>query len=373
MVFRKRSMTGVGCSRSARRQGRRRRNIGLAGLCLMVMFAVGPFSVFARTHEKVPNRVTPLGTATKSSPSTDVPAAQLPPVTSTLTPVFAAPAPPPPPSVATTTTTPPLAPVSSSPRPLDYSPPETPPEDPPVVSDAIDDWYSRALARIQNAIADQALPDEGVKPLPDGYDWQLGPVIQSGNNAGGMRAATTWGVVFVDRGTTEDPARSNTRVQVRASKTWLLSKSTGRWVLVADGTQPGRAFREDFSGDVSWPMNVRGELEGVSGRLDFGTGRHAWHFWSPRGVLDPNDIAGMYGSFQARLILDNPVGPDDRSFWSQRLLVGAGIDYWADLNAAWPNNLGASIGRFKLAGNDWRYYTTTTLTPEQLQLNPPPE
>ncbi len=326
--------------------------------------------MFTRTHEKIPNDATPLGTATKSIPSTDVPVTPAPPVTPALTPVFAAPAP----SVAPTTTTLPLTQVSSSPGPLDDSPPaDAARSSTSRIRARLADWYSRALARIQNAIADQALPDEGVKPLPDGYDWQLGPVIQSGNDAGGMRAATTWGVVFVDRGTTEDPARSNTRVQVRATKTWLLSKSTGRWVLVADGTQPGGAFREDFSGDVSWPMNVRGELEGVSGRLDFGTGRHAWHFWSPRGVLDPNDIAGMYGSFQARLILDNPAGPDDRSFWSQRLLVGAGIDYWADLSAAWPNNLGASIGRFKLAGNDWRDYTTTTLTPEQLQLNPPPE
>ena len=173
--------------------------------------------------------------------------------------------------------------------------------------------------------------------------------------------------------TTLNPAASNTRVQVRAARTWVLSKSTGQWVLLAQGTQSGSAYREDFAGDASWPMNVRAEPEGVSGKLDFSAGRNAWHFWNARGALDPNDIAGMYGSLEARLILDNPAGPDDRAFWSQHLLVGSGIDYWADLTAGWPNNHGASIGRFKLAGPEWRMYSTTTLTPAQLQATPPPE
>lgn len=224
--------------------------------------------------------------------------------------------------------------------------------------------------------ADQSpVGHQGELPLPNGYDWDSGPVIQGGNDNRGMSAAVTWGVLFVDGAPASaglDPGVSNTRVRVRAMKTWLLSKRTGNWVLVTSGPQAGAAYREDFSGDVSKPVDARTEPDGVSGKLDFSAGRSAWHFWNPRGSIDPDDVAGMYGAFQARLILDDPNGPDDRGFWSKHLLMGAGIDFWQNLTAPWPNNIGASIGRFKRVNNNWRSFNTTTLSPEQLAANPPP-
>ncbi len=196
-----------------------------------------------------------------------------------------------------------------------------------------------------------------------------------GNDNAGMQSAVTWGVLFADglpQNQGLNPGTGNTRVQVRAVQCWLLSRSTGKWILVTSGAEKGDAYREDFGGNVSNPMSVRTESEGVSGKLDFSAGRNAWHFWAPRGTIPANDVAAVYGTFQARLILDNPNGPDDRAFWSQHLLAGSGVDYWASLSANWPNNRGASIGKFKFVTNEWAAFNTTTATPAQLSASPPP-
>lgn len=231
------------------------------------------------------------------------------------------------------------------------------------------------LNSVDLILSDQQRAHNGVLPLDPLVDWKRVPVIQAGNNAASMRAAVTWGVLFVDGRRTNAalrPETGNTRVQVRGIQTWLLSKATGSWHLVAYKEESGGAYPENFGHNSAGPINVRSEPEGISARLDFSAGRNAWHFWNPRGTLDPTDIAAMYGTFQARLILDDPNGPDDRSFWSSRLLAGAGIDYWQTLGSPWPTNRGASIGRFKFVTSQWRAFNTTTATAEQLRATPPP-
>lgn len=231
------------------------------------------------------------------------------------------------------------------------------------------------LNSVDLIVSDQQRAHNGVLPLHPLVDWKNVPVIQAGNNATSMGAAVTWGVLFADgrpANAALRPETGNTRVQVRGIQTWLLSKATGSWHLVADKEESGGAYPENFGHNNAGPINVRSEPEGISARLDFSSGRNAWHFWNPRGTLDQTDIAAMYGTFQARLILDDPNGPDDRGFWSSRLLAGAGLDYWKTLGSPWPTNRGASIGRFKFVTPQWRAFNTTTATAQQLRATPPP-
>jgi hemolysin activation/secretion protein len=90
--------------------------------------------------------------------------------------------------------------------------------------------------------------------------------------------------------------------------------------------------------------------------------------------LDPNDIKGIYTQVQARLILNNPAGFDDRS--SARYLVNDGADYWRSVSAPWAadwsNNDGVASGRFKFVKNDWQNFTMTTLLATEFSQNPPP-
>ena len=85
-------------------------------------------------------------------------------------------------------------------------------------------------------------------------------------------------------------------------------------------------------------------------------------------------MAGVVVVLQARLIVDDPSKPDDRS--SARYLCGAGADYYPALSGSWPGdasfNPGVAIGKLKFVKLQWRSFSMTTLSEVQLQQNPPP-
>ena len=88
--------------------------------------------------------------------------------------------------------------------------------------------------------------------------------------------------------------------------------------------------------------------------------------------LTPN-IAGVYATVQARLIVDNRHLPDDRA--TARYLFNMGGDYWLNLTAGWDNlrtNRGIAIGRFKYVTGEWQAFNMTTLTEDEIRRNPPP-
>jgi hypothetical protein len=77
--------------------------------------------------------------------------------------------------------------------------------------------------------------------------------------------------------------------------------------------------------------------------------------------------------FQARLILSNPSGTDDRS--SAQYVANAGADYWKSYTQAFDNfasSGGAGGGGFKKLTNSWQNFTGTTCSPDYLTNNPPP-
>jgi hypothetical protein len=206
--------------------------------------------------------------------------------------------------------------------------------------------------------------------VPTSYDWGSGPRIGMGNNTRGFGAATAWGQVYAEQG----GARStNTRVALRDIGLAVLSKSTGRWTVLQDTVTPdGGYFAADFVGNRTAPGSVRRESDGSVSVMP-GSGFN-FHFWAANRVnINPNDIGGVVGWFQARLVVDNPARPDDRG--RARFLPSAGVDWWASTNAAWSNlttNGDAAIGRAKWATNDWQLFTTHTLSAQAITANPPP-
>ncbi len=224
---------------------------------------------------------------------------------------------------------------------------------------------------VETIIYDMSLPHDGSPHgIPSTYDWALGPRIGMGNNPGNFGAIIAWGQVYEDAN--GNPA-ANTRVQIRDIKAYMLSKRDNKWHLIQSSRKvEGAAFREDFADDINKSPDLRQEEDGGIS-VTAGEG-YNFHFWNPaRTAIDTTDIAGIFTTVRARLILNNPSQPDDRS--NARYLLNMGGDYWLDLMAEWDywkTNGDIGIGRFKYVTTGWQSFNMISLTEEDIRRNPPP-
>jgi hypothetical protein len=229
-----------------------------------------------------------------------------------------------------------------------------------------------AVNSIQEILDDMALCHEALPHgVPESYGWQKCPRVGMGNDPGSFAALMPWGQVYVSEKGNDAP---NTRVELRHLETFYLSRKDGLWHLWSgDYTVEGASYVEDFVDDISIPADVRQEDSGtVSIRCEEG---YNYHFWSPSGrtSLDSTDIAGVFSTCQARLILHDPDLPDDRQRSTYMLSVGA--DYWKALDSEWDQwrtNGDIGIGRFRFISKEWEAFNMHTLTEEALRANPPP-
>jgi hypothetical protein len=206
--------------------------------------------------------------------------------------------------------------------------------------------------------------------VPTSYNWGNGPVIALGNNFAPQAALEWWGGLFT--GPSGNPA-TNTLVNVRSVSLYVLSKSTGIWhgysfpySQISSGT-----YSADFASDYGTSVPMRQETDGS---FSFSvTAGQVSHFFAPypRISVNPNDIGGIVALMEARLILKNANGTDDRSVASY--LLGSGADpYPSTTGAGIENNQSVGNGKLKYVGENWRSFAMSTLTESQLASNPPP-
>ena len=204
-------------------------------------------------------------------------------------------------------------------------------------------------------------PHEGAPHgVPTSFSWAQGPSLRSVGPPAGMSAITSWGQIYAD---SSDSRPANVRVELRNMETYVWSNSRNEWTRVqADAHVDGAHYLEDFAGNSSMPANLRAEADGgVSTTMDSG---YNFHFWpaGERGTLtEPSDVGAVYTTMQARLILDDPNGPDNRS--QARYLANAGADWWRTTTASFGdgnNNPGVGQSRFTYLTSDWtaiNFYT----------------
>ena len=221
-------------------------------------------------------------------------------------------------------------------------------------------------------ISDIEEPHEG-RPsgVPESTGWAIRPRAGMGNDPGDFRAFIAWGQVYNDA---EGNPAENVRVEMRGMKAYVFSLEKQAWLLLQEAERvEGAAYVEDFVDDVNKPADVRYNEEGhVAVKLEDG---YNYHFWpaSGRVLIDPDNIGGIFTTIQARLVVDEPSGPDDRD--QARLLLSMGADYWLSLDAEWDQwttNGDVGIGRFKYVESEWRAFNMTSASPELLRENPPP-
>jgi hypothetical protein len=228
-------------------------------------------------------------------------------------------------------------------------------------------------AGVAKIVSDMHDPNEGhPHGVPTSYSFYRGPELDAPLPGPGMTAATAWGVIYEAAG---GSTATNTRVEVRNIRLYLWSKSRGRWVRYQASTSPtGEDYAEPQGSEgfsnMSSPADLRTEPDGgVSVKMHQGS----WfHFWPADGrtVIAPADIGGAYTTFEARLVKDDPQGPDDTS--SARYLASAGADWWVNRSAPWPDNTQAFFARFRYITPSWSTWTGTTWSAAQLRADPPP-
>jgi len=224
-------------------------------------------------------------------------------------------------------------------------------------------------------ISDMTLPHEGYPHgVPESYDWAQGTVSHSQSVPERFHAMVAWGQVYEDSCGT--PAE-NTRVQIRDIRAYMLSKQDNKWHLLQSSRRvDGAAYKESFVPPINKPGDIRNETDG-SISVKAGGGFN-FHFYTPtRAVIEPGDVAGIFTTVQARLVVDDSALPDDRKH--ARYLLNEGGDLWRNTTVEYDkeeNSPAIGMGRFKYVTTGWQsfnmLYMEGGLDESRLRENPPP-
>jgi hypothetical protein len=180
-------------------------------------------------------------------------------------------------------------------------------------------------------------------------------------------SVTGWGEIYRDTSNSDD---TNTAVEVRNMKVSLLHKS-GEWETLNAATDVGYGgYTEDYSGNA--PLYDQRTMPdgGTAVRIPKGSVFHFWPSGSNVVEINTSDIAGLFVTFQAKLVVHDQSKPDDTSI--ARYVGSAGADYYG--NGKCCSNDGGEIGqgRFKFVTTEWRWYNFTTVPVSQIAASQPP-
>lgn len=261
----------------------------------------------------------------------------------------------------------------------------------------------RSVNSIQTIIDDMRLLNDGVLAgVPQGNGWAKGPgYVVMGNDPRGANtpsywtvyntyfksnaywnAVIPWLVVFDGEG---NQAR-NTRVQMRNIKLYMKRKSNNRWEQVVNEQISGANYPKSLQGDRVNTPDLRYEADGSRSIRPAG-GNDVFHGWGRTENLDTKDVRAIFVTMQARLVVDNPARPDDRS--KARYLIHVGADYYPETSTRVHQTApsyyfpGVGVSRAKYVTNQWQSFNFSTIdvaiqepggaiSTEELRRNPPP-
>ena len=256
---------------------------------------------------------------------------------------------------------------------------------------------------VQEIVNDMRLYNEGeLAGVDKGNGWATGPgYVIMGNIPRGtntpsywkpanthFKSSATWNAVIpwlvvfdgVGNGAT------NTRVQMRNIKLYMKRKSTNRWEVITNQPISGEDYPKSLQGDQTTRADIRYEADGTRSLKPNGRNR-VFHGWGSPINFDAWDLKALVTTVQARLVVDNPARPDDRS--RAKFLIHVGADYYPETStrvaATAPAYYfpGVGVSRAKYVRNEWRAFNFSTIdagkpepggsiSTQELINNPPP-
>lgn len=175
-------------------------------------------------------------------------------------------------------------------------------------------------------------------------------------------ALESWFVLFIGQG----HSATNVRVQCRDAKVHIKSTATGLWTTVGTShTVSGEIYNASLQGGALGSADIRSEVDGTISVLAPSDGTLFHGYGLGRTTITGSDVAAACATMQARLVLDNTGGTDDRS--SAKLQIHSGLDWYPNGStnvqtdfAPTGYNPGAGISRMKLVTNEWQDFTFWT-------------
>ena len=203
-------------------------------------------------------------------------------------------------------------------------------------------------------------PPHGIDPA---WDWGTGPRVGVGTAfPAGLTDphCVVWGIIA-----SEDLVApvANTRIQVR--RMVLDVKRNGVWSRIAYATDEFDIVGDlytDYKANTTAPANKRGHgLDGLSVKLPDTGG--SFHFFTAERFPVASGAEEIVLQYEARLILDDPTGTDNRA--AAKILANCGGDVWKDRTIEWngvDSNYDIAIGRFRYVTSEWQTYYAHTLS-----------
>jgi hypothetical protein len=203
---------------------------------------------------------------------------------------------------------------------------------------------------------------------PAGLSWNKGKYGTSALRSApsGFSAVTGWGIVYPEAGAPVSTNAASDTVQIANFKTYV-HLTNGTWVKVQDQAQGGIGgahYVADFAGDAHIPWREQTLPDG-SVSVDAPPTGYNDHFWpGPRGTYTPETVDGVF--VEATMKTNDP---------SANLVTQIGADWW--LNATAPfvsgfaNNPFVGGNNFTKLTTQWQTLYYTSLSPHQLQADPP--
>jgi len=235
---------------------------------------------------------------------------------------------------------------------------------------------------INDIKSDMGLNEAELLNPPVGPSWTKSAFIVMGNAARGdatpywwtpdnlefksskiWNAITPWFVLFAGNNHTA----TNTRVKISNIGLFILEKSTKSWKKVNTNiANPTWAGNWDFNASIKnvGPATPRTEFDGgISYKLN--DAFNAIHGGMMKFEINGEDIDAVFARLTTQLVLDDPMGPDDRS--KAQLLMSVGVDYYSSMNVKVadyaPMNYNPGVGgsRFGLVNENSRAHYFATI------------
>lgn len=162
-----------------------------------------------------------------------------------------------------------------------------------------------------------------------------------------------------------DHAASNTAVEIRNMRTYVKSRSVGKWVLRGGPASTTGLYYGKPSTNLPDRREVVVRKSSTSSTISVPQDRgYFWHGWSSAGrsTIEPDDVAAVFVTVQARLVVEDTGKEDDVAKAQLGLQVGA--DYYLTPTNTYPEAYAPAVGvnRTKTITGDWQAFNFTTFS-----------